>query len=640
MGNLKQIVVDTVERLRKLEIREIVYFHCDHFEPWDFTNRPHDVVAQSVVDFADAVTQYEFGRRLTLFYSNPLSAKVSETDDLVRAGPDDALGFVRRSEKDHDVLGAPLRYLRANSGHEIQIHLHHEHFTWTHGMRPSPRATYLARAEGRAFDGARFECAIKQWLACARREFDYAPARWFFVHGLWSLNGSDPEGCNIHDEIARLMRLGCRGDFTFPAGRPHCDPRAEVPFFCAPTLGPKSYDSDGANPEFAWGNRDAAATKFFIWNSPIKASAASLDWGDEGVRAKLAEPKPLAREIVERSFRWDGVLFVKTHAHSMHRMNRDGEGRLIHPHCYGPTRDLFGAIFDAATDAGAAVTFATADEVYDRFTGAARPAKIPPVASFRPTVAGRALGFIGPTSMDVVNAAKRLDVLAVAAMNDRIRELGVDGSGAEAHYAALTKRGSVVAKHDLRAAQILLTQFGTSRQVDEIGAGIGMLPLLLAALGVSARGIESSRRRYEACMAVDSYVSHDWAGPLAPHDYLLGEFPQCLDGEDLSDKVAVITDFTCTIDQERRRNLILALRRYSAVLLDLDRFIRRISSAETRRALVDEFRTLSLHEIYDADISSDFAFVLIVNNRSGNSRLFNWQALAQRLVRTATGRHD
>lgn len=615
MSDVRQTITATAERLRALEIREIVYFHCDHFEPWDFSGRTREVAAESVATFVDEVGRHEFGRRLTLFYSNPLVVELAPRDDLLRASPDDALGFVRRSEKDHDTLGAPFRYMRAHSGHEIQIHLHHENFTWTRGMRDAERAAYLQRPEARALDGPRIERAIEEWLACARREFDYAPSRWFFVHGLWSLNGSDPEGCNVHDEIARLMKLGCRGDFTFPAGRPHCDPRTEAPYFCAPATGPKSYDSEAAHPEFAWGNGAAAADKFFVWNSPIKASAASLDWGDHGVRAKLAEPEPFAREIVERSFRWDGVLYIKTHAHSMHRMNRDGEGRLIHPHCYGPALDLYGAIFDGAATAGAAVTFATAGEVYDRFVTAQPPAVTPSLASFRPSIVGRELGFIGPNNERVLETAARVDALAVAAMAARIAELGVSDSGAEAHYASLVERGSVMPKHDLRAAQILLTQFGADRAIHEIGTGIGVLPLLLSALEIPALGIESANRRYDACRAVEAHVARHWDGALAPHDYLLGRFPECLDGEDLSDKVVVISDFTCTMSEAERRELIQALRGYGAVLLDLDRFIRRgDGSIAARKALVDELKSFNLGTIYDADISSDFAFVLIVNN--------------------------
>ena len=620
LSDFRQIVADSAERLRRLEVRGVVYFHCDHFEPWDFSRQPPERAAEQVIDFVDAVQRVDFARRLTLFYSNPWSTRLSEQDDLRRAAADDRLGFVPRSEADHETLGAPFRYLRAHSGHEIQIHIHHENFTRTRGMRDPQRAAYLNSERGRGGDGLRLECAVEQWLESARREFDYVPERWFFVHGLWALNGSDPEGCTIHDEIARLMKWGCRGDFTFPAGRPHCDPRFEAPYFCAPAIGPKSYDSEAASPEFAWGNSGAAAEKFFIWNSPIKAAGASLDWGDPGLRRRLERPEPFAREIIEASFRWDGVLFIKTHAHSMHHMNRDDDGLLVHPHCYGPTRDLYGAIFEAAGAAGATVTLATAGEVYDRFVEAQSPADRPPMSAFRPSLAGKTLRHVEPTSERVLETAAELDGIAVATLTARIAELGVDGSGAESHYASLAARGSLLPKHDLRAAQILLSQFAARHAVHEIGSGVGMLPLLLAALGVPALGIERSQRRYDASRAIAAAIARYRQAALAPHDFLLGRFPECIDGVDLSNKVSVITDFTCTMTAEERQDLMWALRGYGAVLLDLDRFVRRIGSPEERQELIAEFRRLGFAAIYDAEISADFAFILLINSTGMLSR--------------------
>jgi tRNA1(Val) A37 N6-methylase TrmN6 len=609
------LVTATAERLRTLEIREIVYFHCDHFEPWQKPAARAEEAA-AIVEFVDAVQPVEFARRLTLFYHNGPVVRLSDAAELLRAAPGDPLGFVPRAAADHDARGEPLRYLRANSDHDIQVHIHHEGFTFT---RPAPGSTPglpQALEKSREFDGARLEAAIDLWFAAARQEFGYAPERWFFVHGLWSLNASDPEGCNIGDEIARLMRKGCRGDFTFPAGRSHCDPRFEAPYFCVPASGPKAYDGEQARPEFAWGNSRAAADKFFIWNSPIKAPSASLDWGNSDIRRGLAVPEKLGHEIVYRSFRWDGVLFIKTHAHSMHAMNRDDEGRQIHPHCYGPIRDLYGAIFDGADAAGASVTFATAGEVYDRFTTAQRPAVVPPMSWFRPPPLGDAAGpYVPPTSADVQDAAARLDRLATAAIAARVGELGVEESGAGPHYATLAQRGSVLPRYDIRAAAILLARFGGSYAVDEIGTGIGTLPLLLAALGIPARGIEHSGRRYEACLAVAAHVESCWKKPpLAPYGFVFGHFPECVGEEDLSDRLAVVTDLTFSATEATRWALIGGMRRYGAVLLDLDRFIRRASSEEARRALVEEFRAAGFARIYDMDITPAFAFVLLLNN--------------------------
>lgn len=616
MSDFTPIVADVAERLRRRGVREIVYFHTDHFEPWNFSaTRPPRLAAQEVADFVDAVGEVDFARRLTLFYKNALDAAFSREQKLIRAVESDLIGFIPRSEEEHDILGAPMRYMRSRAAHEIQVHVHHEHFTRTTALNNPRIASYLGSDDNAALDGARLECAVRQWFECARREFDFAPERWFFVHGMWSLNASDPEACTIEDEIDRLMALGCRGDFTFPSGRPHCDPRYEAPYFCTPVAGPKSYDTDAAEPAFAWGNRDAG-DRFFIWNSPIKAGGSSLDWGEAAVRRRLEQPAGMASDIADRSFCWDGVLFVKTHAHSMHRMNRDGDGRLVHPHCHGPVRDLLGAIFGAADRAGAAITFATASEVYDRFVQAAAPETVPAMADFRPTVSGRDLPSIGPTETRIQRIAAAIDELATAAVTARVAAMGQDESGAEAHYATLAARGSVLPRHDIRAAQILLRLFGTHRPVHEIGTGIGTLPMLLAALGITATGIESSERRYAACRAVTAHIAAQWPGALASWDIIHGRFPFCMEDWVLSETVAVTTDIVGTMNLERRADFIAGLRRYGAALIELDRFIQRSQGEAARRALAAEFQAAGWPAIYDVDIGADAAFVLAVSNLS------------------------
>lgn len=613
MSVFTSIVSDVAERLRAREIREVVYFHCDHFEPWDFSQRSSERAAEEVVELVDALQRVDFGRRLTLFYSNPWNTRLSPAGGLLRVCPDDRIGFVRRTSSEETSFGAPLRYLRANSEHEIQVHIHHENFTRTWGMRDGARAEYL-RGEAGGRDGLRFEFAIGQWLDSARREFGYEPERWFFVHGLWALNGSDPEGCTIYDEIGRLMRWGCRGDFTFPAGRPHCDPRFEAPYFCAPAVGPKSYDSPAAEPEFAWGNEAAATHKFFVWNSPIKATAASLDWGSASVRKRFGEPGALAREIVSESFSWDGVLFIKTHAHSMHRANRDSNGRHVPPHCYSPIRDLYGALFEGVAAAGARVTLATAGEVYDRFSRAPGPPITPKMSSFRHGVASSDLPQVGAMSEQVLSAIAQLGALAGPLVEGNPEKVTTEDVAETAHSGPPLTILPVLSRKDVRAAQIVHSRFGTKLAVDHIGIGSARLTLLLASLGISVRGIESSRSRYEAGLALASEVRRNPPHGMAFVDLVHGRFPECVAGDDLSLTIAIVTGLRHAGDARQRQPAMLALRRYGVVLLELDHLAHEHGDREARRAFVEELRQLGFGTMYDAEISRKFAFVLIVNN--------------------------
>ena len=96
--------------------------------------------------------------------------------------------------------------------------------------------------------------------------------QWFFVHGLWALQGSDENVCRISDEIGILMREGCKGDFTFPAGRVTLYPKIEIPYFCDAIDRIRGYDgSPSSNPEAALNNAQAAQNKFFVWGVPHQA---------------------------------------------------------------------------------------------------------------------------------------------------------------------------------------------------------------------------------------------------------------------------------------------------------------------------------------------------------------------------------
>lgn len=71
-------------------------------------------------------------------------------------------------------------------------------------------------------------------------------ARYGFIHGLWTLDNSDPDAdyCGVNRELDVLRETGCYADFTFPA--PH---NAEQPrminaiYYAVDTPAPKSYDT-------------------------------------------------------------------------------------------------------------------------------------------------------------------------------------------------------------------------------------------------------------------------------------------------------------------------------------------------------------------------------------------------------------
>ncbi len=369
LARARQTLAATV---RRRGITRIVYLHTDHFEPWrSYDGRrvlgPEN--ARDLAAFAESVNGIEHARRLTLFTKPHLNFALRSGSDMMHATPDDKLGFIRRTDADDAIARAALEPLLATTGCQFQLHDHHENYTsnLTNIAAGTDIGTYLATPEGAALDDDRFAFAIRQKIAILERETGRRMDRWFYVHGHWALNASDHADCRITREIEMLHALGCRGDFTFPAGRPAVDPTHERPYLCSPVTAPKGYDTREAAPEPAAG---AGATqghgRFFIWASAIKHGGCSIDHYSPFVRKRGEDVPKAAEKIIQHSYLHDGTLYVKTHAHSMQPAYFNGKAPAGFPHAYPANKDMLGLVFDAASDGGADITFETASEVYDR----------------------------------------------------------------------------------------------------------------------------------------------------------------------------------------------------------------------------------------------------------------------------------
>jgi hypothetical protein len=351
-----------IERVRKRRITRVVYFHTDHFEPCrNFDGRPifGDANIRDTERFAETMSRIEFGRRPTLFYKPQLNFEVRTGSDMMFASPEDKLGFV-----------------------------HHENYTSNATVTTHDTAVghYLCTAEGAARDSARFEFAVKLNLALLASETGRTFDRWFFVHGHWALNASDDKDCRIVDEIEILHRNGCRGDFTFPAGRTHVDSRHELPYLCRPVNSPKGYDTLEAEPEPAAGaGVGRGEERFLIWGSLIKHGATSIDHNSGFVQRRSENVEAAAAKLIDTSYLHDGTLYVKTHAHSMHPAYFDGSAPACFPHEYPATRDMLSLVFDAAADGGAEISFETASEVYNRLLTSSVRSTVDMTQAFSPS---------------------------------------------------------------------------------------------------------------------------------------------------------------------------------------------------------------------------------------------------------------
>ncbi len=446
----------------------------------------------NILRFAEVSAANEFSRRLTLFYKAPIFCiPNARARGAILATRDDSFAFLPRPAFLEEGARRAMRGLIERVAHEVQVHVHHEQYTYNTAHTDPRRIAAFALPDRRERDAARFELALKLGLDATRRETGLDLRRWFFVHGQWALNASDPSVCHITNEIEILLRNGGLGDFTFPAGRPGVNPSLEVPHFVRPVDAAAGYRLAAAEPELAFGNAAAARSKFFVWASPIQHRGSSLDYYSDHVVKDLADPEGFARRIFEQSFVADGCLYFKTHAHSMHPNYAGADRAAVFPHQHPDVRRMMGVVFDAASRAGAGIDFVTAGEVYDEFTrprpapaggfGLTAPAEVAACAA-----APSFLGNGGPPPERTREVNSAATDLVLAFLESERAAIG--------YYDARARQREILAPYELRVADVLLGE-PPFDAIYEVGAGVAALTLCLSLNGARAVGIEKDATR-------------------------------------------------------------------------------------------------------------------------------------------------
>jgi hypothetical protein len=352
--------------LKSRGVHTLVYFHTDHFEPWRMVPDRDGGMERCIDDvekYLASTEQLDFARKASLFYKANVNYLASADRELVRADPDDLLGFVPRTPRDLKIGRGIVQPIVA-SDHDLQVHVHHEYYTFNDTPRDPNIFAYLQTPRGRSFDDARLELAIRLGLDTLREDGGVELDRWFFVHGHWALNGSDPHECNVVREIEILKRNGCLGDFTQPAGRIHVDSRIAAPYLVEPVAAAKGYDTPASNPIEAAGARGLAADRFFIWASASTHRTCSIDTYSSFVQQRLKTPDATALDHAKMSVVIDGVLYLKTHCHSLQPVYFAADG-LPMPHLDPAVQAELRALFAAADREGVDIKFLSVSEVYD-----------------------------------------------------------------------------------------------------------------------------------------------------------------------------------------------------------------------------------------------------------------------------------
>lgn len=319
--------------------------------------------------YVAATSKLESARKSSLFFKANINHVVSDDRALYRADPSDLLGFCPRTDEERSIGRGLITPIMQGSTHELQIHIHHENYTYNDTARNPETFAYLQSPRARRFDNARLELAVRLSLDLMAEDGGPLLKRWFFIHGHWALNASDPHECTIVREIEILSRNGCLGDFTQPAGRAHVDSRIDVPYLVDPVAAAKGYDSVEARPVPASGAGAGAGERFFIWASATNHELCSIDTYSAFVQRRLRTPELTALEHAANGVISDGTLFVKTHCHSLHPIYWKEGGRPL-PQSDPGVRAELGILFDAADAIGAPISFLRVSEVYDRIVGA------------------------------------------------------------------------------------------------------------------------------------------------------------------------------------------------------------------------------------------------------------------------------
>jgi hypothetical protein len=324
-------------------ITRVVHCHADHWEPAE--------VAKRLGSRADVALWLERCRPAvpTLFVKPPLGFVVDPGADI---------GMSLRPSSSAAIEEGYLRTLVAG-GVGIGLHVHHEAWTVNTLTRLSPGQRVLhdlALAQAsQEMDSARMRTMTRAALDWLRSVTQMPLDGWHFVHGCWAFGASDPEICQLADELPLLYSLGCRADFSFPAGRRSCDPAWGIPQWVLPATGARAYEA--GEPRSVPGDG-----RMLVWASHADDWWCGIDTYSEDSRRLTESADKLSRYLALCPV-LRGTAYVKTCGHGMNlHYWQGGDPR--------PTLGAFARELEATCAAAdVPLQFATTDDVVRELRG-------------------------------------------------------------------------------------------------------------------------------------------------------------------------------------------------------------------------------------------------------------------------------
>jgi hypothetical protein len=286
------------------EIKKLVVLHADHYEPngngiiVDGNKKTTDEYVKRKMDIFESLDWSVNRVKPTLFVHLPMSVnnRLGKMEIIVN--------------KKTELMLEHLKNLKKVGIDDIQVHIHHEN--WTNNdvfKRNNPGHVPIETDQDRL---RKFITLHRTLLAENGLQVFSDP--WFFVHGKWALNAADTEICSIEDEIKVLYKLGCRGDFTFPAGRKSYDPATKNAMLMNPNLTGRMCYNTANNISV---NKNIDPKMFFIYNQSLPVQYASIEHIVKSKREGGIKNNEFINMWLLHSISINGVNYIKTHCHSM-----------------------------------------------------------------------------------------------------------------------------------------------------------------------------------------------------------------------------------------------------------------------------------------------------------------------------------
>lgn len=591
------------EILRRRGARAVTWFHADHWEPWG--QGVNDASVARVESFTHQAKNSRFAGKMTLFYLAGNQYRLKEV--AYRSKGEEILEAIPRPEHEHNIIRQLFARLRAQTNVEFQLHLHHEHLVGNDGEY-SDLHREIKILTDREQDARRLQFLVRNELGALREHAGGAFEKWAFVHGMWALNGSDRNICQIDNEIEILMQHGCWGDFSFPAGRGHCDPRIfEQPYTCKPFAAPKGYDNRQCDPiAVDVGAASFREGRFLIWNSKAKHEACSLDYYSPRTRERLKN----ADHVV---FSWladcpiiDDVLYVKTHAHSMDARYFEGEN--IIPLATPDMRTIFNLLERACDEAKVELKLATVDEVAtvlrDVDARAGSPQRLASSTLDETMMlelqVGSTINHATAPSFSLTN------LFAVSILTNWLALDPIHERAAGSYYMARLSQRRLFVDAELAIAKYSQNQFDRKTRFVELGFGFGELSLLLALSGFPTTGFESDIGRCAGAKALIDKLGQQGL-EISGLSLVEGLFPDSLRLEHFdreSEAVFVSTNVTSSHVMGNFTHILRTLRLFDHAIIDLTRF-GMVRDEQSQKDLIADLRRAGFSEVGPVYSTSD-----------------------------------